>query len=168
MSELVSVELLFDPVTEELVRADWQRLAGAGLSSMGANRSPSNRPHLTLLVRPQLDHLDVAKAAAALPIAVRLAEPVVFRHGERAVLARSVVAGDALRELHRDVHDSAGTGADAPHTAPGAWTPHVTLARRLRIESLPEAMALLGGEHAGHATALRRWDAATSTVTPLT
>ena len=168
MSELVSVELLLDPITEELVRADWKRLAAAGLSSMGANPAPSNRPHLTLLVRSRLPHLDAAEATKALPIVVRLAEPLVFRHGDRAVLARRVVPSIALLDVHRAIHFGAGPGVDARHTAPGAWTPHVTLARRLRIESLPEAMALLGAEHTGHATALRRWDAASATVTPLT
>ena len=63
MSTIVSIELLLDPETEERVRSDWQRLAVAGLSSLGAHPSPSNRPHITLLVRPQLVELPFTDAA---------------------------------------------------------------------------------------------------------
>lgn len=123
MSDIVSIELLFDSATESAVRDDWDRLAEAGLSSLGAHRAPSNRPHLTLLVRPELHVEHFAEAVARLPLAITLGAPVVFVHGDRAVLARQVVPSAELLALHRAVHETAGRGPDARHTVPGAWTP---------------------------------------------
>jgi len=167
MTGVVSIELLLDSETEAGVRADWARLTDAGLSSLGGHLSPSNRPHITLLVRSALEPITFPTAASLLPVRVDLAEPVTFTHGDRAVLAWRVTPSADLRELHRAVHATVPPGADAPHTAPGDWTPHVTLARRLRVASLPEALGLIGPPRAGTGTSLRRWDAATATVTPL-
>lgn len=44
MSDVVSIELLLDAVSEAVVRADWERLAVAGHSSLAAHTAPSNRP----------------------------------------------------------------------------------------------------------------------------
>jgi 2'-5' RNA ligase len=168
MSSIVSIELLLDPETEELVRADWTRLAAAGFSSMAAHTSPSNRPHITLLVRPTLDAVDFTAASRLLPLPVELDEPITFRHGDRAVLARGVVPGSELLEFHRIIHEIAGVGDDVPHTKPGEWVPHVTLARRLLVDTLPDALALLGPPRSARVTGLRRWDSLAATVTPLT
>lgn len=168
MSGVVSIELVLDPDTEARVREDWTRLADAGLSSLGLHPAPSNRPHITLLVRPALAPISFSPAVSLLPIPVELAEPVTFTHRGRAVLAWRVTPDDPLRELHRVVHATAPPGDDAPHTAPRDWTPHVTLARRLRIDALPEALAMLGPSCRGTGEELRRWDSATATVTPLT
>ena len=167
MSAIVSIELLLDPETESRVRADWARLAEAGLSSLASHRSPSSRPHVTLLVRPHLEPVVFADAAGLLPIPVVLAAPIIFRHGDRGVLAWGVEPGEELLRLHGVVHATAPPGADAPHTAPGEWTPHVTLARRLRVEDLAVALDVLPRQHAGRGVALRRWDSASATVTPL-
>ena len=167
MSDVVSIELLLDPEIEASVRADWQSLAAAGLSSLGAYRSPTNRPHVTLLVRPGLDPADFAAEAALLPVALTLAEPIVFAHGDRGVLVWKVSPSAELVDLHRQVHASAPEGTDAAHTAPGEWTPHITLARRLRLAALPQALELLGPPRTGTGMSLRRWDAATATVTDL-
>jgi len=167
MSDVVSIELLLDPASEAAVRADWERLHAAGHSSLAAHTAPSNRPHVTLLVRPTLALHAFDDAVALLPLALMLAEPVVFGHGDRGVLARRVVVTDDLRRLHAAVHAALPPGADAPHTAPGAWTPHVTLSRRLRLDALDAARGLLGPERAGTGVALRRWDSASRTVTPI-
>ncbi len=106
-------------------------------------------------------------AVGLLPVRIDLAEPVTFTHGDRAVLAWRVAPTEELRDLHRAVHAAAGEGEDAPHTTPGAWTPHITLARRLRLASLPEALDLIGPPLTGTGVALRRWDSASSTVTPV-
>jgi hypothetical protein len=166
-SSVVSVELLLDPDTEARVRADWRNLADAGLSSLAAHTAPSNRPHITLLVRPALAPVAFTAATARLPVAIALAEPVVFAHGDRGVLAWRATLGDGLRELHRQVHLAAGPGPDAAHTAPGEWTPHITLARRLRLAALPDALALIGPPIAGTGASLRRWDSASATVSAL-
>lgn len=195
---VVSVELLLDEATERAVRAEWQALAAAGLSSLAAHTAPSNRPHVTLLVRPELGPFAVAERAA---FPVVLGAPLLFGAGDRRVLARSVLPSRELLELHAAVHAAAGpgaprvesggdapragagddapragsggdvsravAGADAPHTSPGEWMPHVTLARRLKVADLERALHLLGGELHGRALSLRRWDAASATVTDL-
>ena len=45
--------------------------------------------------------------------------------------------------------------------------PHVTLARRLKVSDLERALPLLGESITGTARGLRRWDAASTTVTQL-
>ncbi|WP_413354449.1 2'-5' RNA ligase family protein [Microbacterium sp. 1P06AB] len=161
---VVSIELEFDAATERAVRAEWQALADAGLSSLAAHTSPSNAPHVTLLVRPS-----VSLASVPLPAAfpVTLGAVVLFGAGERRVLARSVVPSAELLALHAAVHEAAGAGDDAPHTAPGEWMPHVTLARRIKVTDLERALPLLGEPITGTARGLRRWDAASATVTEL-
>lgn len=163
----ISIELLLDAQSEALVRADWERLERAGHSSLAAHRAPSNRPHITLLVRPELGDVAFEDAVAALPLALRLGDPLIFDHGERVVVARSVRLDEPLADVHRAVHDAVPPGEDAPHTRPGDWTPHVTLARRLRRESLDDALRLLAPGQAAQAVSLRRWDSEARTITDL-
>jgi 2'-5' RNA ligase len=172
---VVSLELLLDPETEVRIRTQWQALADAGLSSLAAHTAPSNRPHITLVVRPSMPAItrDGLHAAVALPLALELGAPVLFGAGDRRVLALSVMPSAALLELHAALHGIVGEGADAAHTRPGEWTPHITLARRLRLDDLPRALRLLDDVDASRpaprteATILRRWDAASATVTDL-
>ncbi|MFC6258457.1 2'-5' RNA ligase family protein, partial [Kocuria oceani] len=49
-----SLELLLGEDAEASVRADWDRLIEAGLPSSGRHRSPSNRPHITVVAAPSL------------------------------------------------------------------------------------------------------------------
>lgn len=164
---VVSVELLLDAESEAAVRAEWAALAAAGLSSLGAHTSPSNRPHVTLLVRPRLETFDIRALLARPAFEVTLGAPLLFGSGDRRVLVRSVVPSVALLDIHAALHAAAGDGDDAPHTRPGEWTPHVTLARRLRTADVETALGLVGGELRGHALGLRRWDAALAAVTDL-
>jgi 2'-5' RNA ligase len=165
---VISIELLLDPESEARVRADWESLAAAGLSSLGAFRSVSNRPHVTLLVRPHLTDGDFSAVARRLPVRVAFDETLVFGHGDRGVFAWRVRLDDELRDVHRLVHESVPPGDDAPHTVPGSWTPHVTLARRLRLAALSDAVAAIGQPTAGSGVAVRRWDSDAKSVTPLT
>lgn len=167
VSSVVSIELLLDDAAEARIRDDWRLLEQAGMSSLGAHRAPSNRPHVSLLVRHDLPPIRFAVAVGMLPVGVELDEPVVFEHGDRGVLAWLVRPTAQLLELHRAVHAAVPPGEDAPHTAPGEWTPHVTLARRLRLDALDDALSLLGPPLAGAGVSLRRWDAATATVRAL-
>lgn len=121
---------------------------------------------MTLLVRTSLTPFDASPLLGrAFP--VTLGAPVLFGASERRVLARAVVPSAELLALHAGVHAAAGPGEDAAHTVPGEWSPHVTLARRMPLTDLARALACVGGELHGHAASLRRWDAASATVTDL-
>jgi len=136
-----------------------------------------------VLARPSLPIVDFAQAAALLPASITFGAPIVFEHGDRGVLARLVVLDGPLLAIYNAVRAAepqsrraaepqsrraaAPPVDDAPYTDPGSWTPHVTLARRLRLASLDDAHALLGPERAGWAVWLRPWDSGTRTVTSL-
>jgi 2'-5' RNA ligase len=180
---VVSLELVFNSSLESQIRAEWQALADAGLSSLAAHTAPSNRPHITLMVRPFVPPLSRTQLAALvnLPLPLTLGAPILFGSGDRRVLARSVVPTAPLVEFHAALHalvdarDGAGGAGseDSPFTRPGRWMPHVTLSRRLRLDTLPQALRALDQVHPGdddspsEAITLRRWDAATATITDL-
>ncbi len=164
-SSTTSIELLLDDAAEARVRADWDALASAGMSSMAAHPGASNRPHVTLLARSTaVPHPLLVDAA--LPLPVVLGAPLLLGDGDRRVLARSLVPTAALLELQAAVVRAAGPSDDA-RFAPGAWTPHVTLAKRIRLDDLPHALGLLGPPIEARGVALRRWDAATATISPV-
>ncbi|MFJ4223326.1 2'-5' RNA ligase family protein [Microbacterium sp. NPDC089695] len=163
-----SLELLLDPEAEAAVRAEWEALAALGVSSLARHTAASNRPHVTLVVRIDLPVPDAGVFTDLRAVPITLGAPVLFGSGDRRVLARSVVPSAELLEFHRAVHAAVGPGEDAPHTAPGSWTPHVTLARRLRVADLPTALDVVGGDIPTHARALRHWAPETATVTTVT
>ena len=171
MSAVISLELVLDAVGEGAVRREWQLLEGAGLPSQSRHTGASNRPHVTLLVRSTLGDLRTAPLGDMLPLTMTLGAPLLLGGGRTRALARSVLPSATLVRLHEAVHALAGSGDDAPHTVPGEWTPHVTLARRLPVERIGDAVAALGeqGERpiAVEATGIRRWDATTRTVSPV-
>ncbi|WP_295789821.1 2'-5' RNA ligase family protein [uncultured Microbacterium sp.] len=171
MTDVVSLELLLDDQADAAVRAVWQALARAGLPSQAQHKGESNRPHVTMLVRAGLGPIGGEHLAPLFPLPVTLGAPLLFGSGRTRVIARSVVPTAALLSLHARVHETAGPGGDADHTRPGAWTPHVTLARRVPIDRVGEALAVWSEAGAqdltAHAVGLRRWDAASRTVTDL-
>lgn len=171
MSAVVSLELVFDEEAESAIRREWRLLHDAGLPSQAQHTGASNRPHTTLLVRTALPEIDAERLDRVLPVAVTLGAPVLFGVSRTRVLARSVVPSGELLALHAAVHGLAGPGDDAPHTMPGEWTPHVTLARRVPVGRIGEAVDALGaggGEPIrAWALGIRRWDAETRTVSPI-
>lgn len=168
-----SVEMLFDAETEAAVERIWHDMLALGIRSQAAHRSPSNRPHITATVAEQMaDTVDVAlrPALARLPLDCRIGAPMVF--GVRSItLVRLVVPGAELLDLQADVHRIClAHMPDGPlaHTEPGQWTPHVTLARRMPPDQLPQALALpVGAEIRGRITGLRHWDGNTKVVHPI-
>lgn len=165
----MSLELTFDDASDTAVRREWDALLGAGLPSQAQHTGSSNRPHVTMLVRSSLGTVDGSTLEGELPLSLTLGAPVLFGLGQSRVLARSVVPSAALLSLHAALHAEAGEGSEGDHTAPGAWTPHVTLARRVPLARVPEALAVVavcgGAELPVRATCLRRWDAADRTIT---
>lgn len=157
-----SVELLLDPAAESAVRAQWAALAAAGLPSQAQHPGASNRPHITAAVADALS----PEAEAALraldfePFPVTLGSTVVFGT-RRLVLVRLVIPARALLAVHRRIHAAIGAAPGMPaHAEPDAWTPHVTLGRRLPPERLGEAVELIAADGDSPATVvgIRRWD----------
>ncbi|MET2012386.1 2'-5' RNA ligase family protein [Microbacterium chocolatum] len=159
----MSLELLFDAESEAAVRDDWERLRAGGHSSLAASTAVANRPHITAVVRNHLPVPDVSSLGALLPLRIRLRAPVLFPHPEgarRGVLARPVDLNPEVGALHRTLHALCGPGEDLPYTAPGDWTPHVTLARRLILTQRSEAIGRLPPARDATVAGIRRWDAA--------
>lgn len=169
-----SLELLLDDAAEASVRADWDRLVEARLPSSGRHRSPSNRPHVTLVAAPSLapetvPGIDERLAAALGTIRLPLVSAGVLLFGPRRstyVLVRQVIATPELLELHRAVCAAVAPVPGQVRTSfPGAWTPHITLARRMTAEQVAAALPLLEPPPEPlHAVGLRRWDADARTV----
>ena len=159
-----SVELTLDAGADAAVRAQWTRLAEAGLpSEQRAVPSPSHRPHVTLFAADALpveadEQLPALVAGLDLPL--RLGGVLLFgpRRGSY-VLARQVVVNAPLLALQTAV---AGLCAADPegHFGPGRWTPHVTLARGVPVDPVEDVLAALGSlpEVAAVSRGCRRWD----------
>ncbi|HEY1155711.1 MAG TPA: 2'-5' RNA ligase family protein [Arthrobacter sp.] len=160
-----SIELVFDSSTDSLIRADWARLQAAGLPSLAAHTSPSNSPHITLAAGADLQ-ADGDGPWQALPVDITFSGAIVFPAGTgKYVLARAVLLTDPLLDLHRGLHQDL-SGA-LPLTLPGAWTPHVTVSRRIPGHQLGTAMDLLDLRLEGQCTAARLWDSSTRAIAPL-
>ena len=160
-----SIELVFDDSTDSLIRADWARLQAAGLPSLAGHTSPSNSPHITLAAGVDLQ-LDREGPWQSMPIRIAFSGAIVFPAGPgKYVLARAVLLSTPLLDLHGRLHHCL-SGA-LPLTLPGAWTPHVTISRRIPAEQLGTAMELLDLRVDGQCTGARLWDSGTKTVTPL-
>jgi len=161
-----SVELLLDEASDDAVRDQWQRLLDAGLPSQARHTAASNAPHVTLAARRQIDaEVEPALRAAVrvLPLPLRLGGLACFGRS-RLVLVRIAVPSELLLRLQAAVAGALGPDPDDPAAtgtlAPGRWTPHVTLARRLAPEQVGAAVQVLGGvpERDGVAVGCRRWD----------
>lgn len=159
----MSLEILLDAASETAIREDWERLRAAGHSNLAASTAVANRPHITAIVRSHLPAPDLSGIDAFLPRTVWLGAPTVFPHApdaRRGILVRTVDVSPELEALHRWLHARSGPGADLPHTTPGQWTPHVTLARRLALTQLSEAISVLAPASEATLVGLRRWDGA--------
>ena len=165
------MELLPGDGLDRAVRAAWHRLDQAGLGSLARHRHPTNRPHLTLASAEEQFSpgagAAIATALELLPVRVRL-DGLVFFGGRASVLAWAVDGGDDLREVQARIW-AALDGADAnPQHQPGTWTPHISLARRLRPDQHELAARAIGPAVAsGELSAARSYDSVTRTVIPL-
>jgi len=140
-----SVELLFDPDTEATLRRIWDDLAAADLGS----RVPAGRPHVTVAaaerIAPDVNAL-LRPVAQQLPLECDVGAPLLFGQSN-AVLARLIVPTAALLALHADVHRICGPHLlpdPLPHSLPGQWTAHVTLARRIEGAQLGPVLRIAG------------------------
>ncbi|EAP98143.1 hypothetical protein JNB_14303 [Janibacter sp. HTCC2649] len=161
-----ALELLLDNGMSQAVRLEWEALRAAGLPSQANHRGETNAPHITLLATDVLQATDgelTSGLSGLLPVGIRLG-PVVTFPGRRLVLARLVVVSADLLAFHA-VAVRASDAEPTPFTRPGAWTPHVTLARGLSAEEAGRALSLFGPEAVdGSAVILRRWNSVTRQV----
>ncbi len=159
-----TVELLCDPALDGLVRAAWQRLHVAGLPSLATHPGRTNAPHVTLGTADTLP--DLGFLAAALPVDVRVTDLVFFPG--RAAYAAWRLTSPPLLALQAQVWRALG-GVGNPQHEPGTWTPHLSLARRVRPEqqaAVAEIAAAFGPVE-GTLVAARSYDTDLRDVTPL-
>jgi hypothetical protein len=164
-----SIELLLDSHSDAAIRAMWQVLADAGLPSQIRVTSPTNRPHVTLLAAQRIDAAvdDLLRGLSdRLPIDCVVGAPLVFG-ATRLTLARLIVPSPALLALHQEIYRLSLPhllGEPYAHCAPGHWTPHATLGRRIDLPEIGEALAVINTpanpttDLAARLVGLRRWD----------
>ncbi|MEV6322137.1 2'-5' RNA ligase family protein [Nocardia sp. NPDC051787] len=157
-----SVELLLDDDADAEIRQQWRMLAEAGVPSLGARTDETNRPHITAAVAKQVwPRIEQALDEQAFsPISVRLGGLVVFG-ARRPILVRLVVPSEPLLALHRRIFHTISPCPGIPaNLHPDAWTPHITLARRVPPHQLGEAIHAVARDRDFPATVLgiRRWD----------
>jgi 2'-5' RNA ligase len=160
-----SVELLFDRGADAAIRRIWDDLAAAGVRSQAAHRASSNRPHVTLAVAETIDesvHDALRPLLQRLPITCTIGAPMLFGRREF-TLVRMVVPSAELLTLHAEVQKACRAHMPAgplPHSEPGQWTPHVTLARRVPPAQLQTALSVtsVGRDLPVIAVSLRHWD----------
>lgn len=161
-----SIELLLDAESDKAIRCLWADLADAGLPSQLSNKSPSNRPHVSLVVAEHVDtHVDelLRPLARRLPIRCVIGAPVLF--GDQVLtIARLVVPSAELLSLHADIHGVCRpylSPGPMTHSAPGEWTPHVTLCRRTQPNQLARALTVMRTpirELAAEFVSMRHWN----------
>ncbi|WP_326546792.1 2'-5' RNA ligase family protein [Mycolicibacterium sp. ND9-15] len=156
-----SVELVFDPRTEDAIRNIWDELRDAGIPS----QAPASRPHATLTVAeridPSVDEL-LCSLTGRFPLPCRIGAPLFFGRA-KAVLARLLVPTKSLLDLHAEVHRLCEPHlhpGPMPNALPDEWTPHVTMARRVVPAQMGRAVRIAGkrAEIKGSIVGLRRWD----------
>ncbi|MBF6176953.1 2'-5' RNA ligase family protein [Nocardia otitidiscaviarum] len=153
-----SVELILDEAAEATVREQWRLLADAGLHSPDA----THRPHITVAVAREIwPRLDTSLARQPFtPLPVRLGGLLVFG-ARRPILVRAVVPSLPLLDLQRRLFGVISPCPGIPsNVRPDAWTPHVTLARRVTPAQLPTALEAVGrdGDFPATVVGIRRWD----------
>ncbi|WP_280382147.1 2'-5' RNA ligase family protein [Nocardia wallacei] len=153
-----SVELVLDDAGEAEIRRQWRVLAEVGVHSPAADR----RPHVTVGVAREIwPRLDKALGAQEFrPLPVRIGGLVMFG-ARNPVLVRLVVPTAELLDLQRRLFSVIAHCPGIPaNVRPGAWTPHVTLARRVRPQHLAAAVDAVASDRDFPTTVvgIRRWD----------
>ena len=158
-----SVELLLDARLEATVRHEWEALVEAGVTRPLRRGGEPAVPHITVGVAAsipanvedalhEIDHGD--------GLGLRLGG-LLLLGGRSSVLVRLVVPSAPLLDLQATVWSTLRDCPEVPDTmAPGRWTPHVTLARRVGPSDLVTAVDVLGHRTGaeGSVAGMRRWD----------
>lgn len=158
-----SVELLLDARLEATVRHEWEALVDAGVTRQLRRGGEPAVPHITVGVADSLP-ADVEDKVRTIDHGVGLElrlGGLLLLGGRSTVLVRLVVPSTPLLDLQATVWNALRDCPGMPDTmAPGRWTPHVTLARRVSSSNLSTAVDLLGERTSaeGSVAGMRRWD----------
>jgi 2'-5' RNA ligase len=140
-----AVGLLPDSGLEESIRAIWQRLRDAGISSNLLD--DRGRPHLSLAVCTGLpEDFETgfemfARGIRSFPLSLQAAG--TFSSDSGVVFLAPAVTAD-LTELHERFFDSFGSGLDGRSSlySPGSWVPHCTVAMGLEPREICRAIGI--------------------------
>lgn len=158
MAPVHALELVPDEAGRALIRAQWQRLADAGLPSQLVRPGVSDTPHATLVsaawLPPEAIDVAVVRLGAMLPVVGRLSGLLLLGSGNAVTIARTLELDDDV------VRRVLAVRVQVPERRFPGWLPHVTLARRVNRADLPRALEVLGtdGEEELTLSELRRWD----------
>ena len=158
-----SVELLLDARLEAVVRDEWEGLVEAGVTRQLRRGGQAAVPHITVGVAASIPpHIEDALRVIDHGVGLELRlGGLLLLGGRSSVLVRLVVPSSPLLDLQATVWSTIQNCPDVPDTmAPGRWTPHVTLARRVGPSDLATAVDVLGHRTSaeGSVAGMRRWD----------
>jgi 2'-5' RNA ligase len=126
------------------IEALWDQVSAfEDTPSMRALRYP---PHFTFAIYDQGVSEDQARAAIAHASAGETAVAITFDRirifsGPPLVLWAAPAPVDSLVRMHSAIHAVIEPSLCRPHYRPGAWTPHCTLATRVREDLRADALA---------------------------
>jgi len=138
------IGLIFDPQTEARIREVWGRLARHGLATPLAR--PGCLPHVSLALSERLCVEGLAGDLEALrhdgtPLEVQISTVGIFTEPEL-VLFYGLTPTDRLLHVHAEVERRYRRWSSAltARTQSGVWVPHCTLATRVDLRRLSEAI----------------------------
>lgn len=136
----LSLCLLLDDAADQSVRRLWRQLEDDGLPSLVGHTHGRHVPHLTLASLVDTDVDRVLDVVTALPEAGP--EPVTFQALGTFTRSRCslipAVRADLMARHGRVVQALLADGCRVHrHYLPGAWVPHLTVATRSQVETLP-------------------------------
>lgn len=139
MSSL-SLCLLLDATAEQAVRRLWRQLEDDGLPALTAHTHGRHVPHVTLAALGGGSWGQVRDVVADLPEAAPL--PLTFAAFGSFTRSRCsllpAVPAELLHRHERTVSALVAAGIDVHrHYLPGTWMPHLTVATRATVDSLP-------------------------------
>jgi hypothetical protein len=162
-----ALELVLSPDDDRSVRARWQLLEDAGVSSAARHHGPTHRPHVTVLAGPapsaHVLQLAAVTWSSLLPLPLPVVALVLLGGARRPALADLLVAPGRAVAAREELR-TAWPGADGR-----PWVPHLTLAPRLDLGRAAAALTALAQVDGTAGTArvaigLRWWDPDTGSV----
>lgn len=170
-----SIEVYLDDAAEQLVRSMWSRLADKQVSSLAHGQ---HTPHITIVAAPHTggvmrDVCTTASTWADQLLGTQLVLPgIAVFPGARHVMYASVTPTMGLLRGHAGCYEQLRQAQITMFdtSAPDRWTPHCTLAKRLRQEDVATAMQVLSDDAwpmTAQITRVIHWDGAAREVTVL-